>query len=145
MPKPKNRRGVTFAKINRELKNKPDVNITIRERKVVFSYLDLDPNQGQSFEEWTDLGLMLQMQQKLRQVCTMTMAEANKQQVIKCYHKVHFPKHSKFTYPKHISESVLWASMHLQGKECIIGHVQEFIFFIVFLDKDHEFWPSKLR
>ena len=122
------RRGTTFAKITRELKSKADVNTTIRERKIVFSYIDLDPNQGQSLEEWDDLELLLQMQQKMKQVCTMTMAEANKQKVIKCYHKVVFPPGSKFKYLKHLKGGVLWSSMHLQGKECVIDHVEDFIF-----------------
>ncbi len=34
---------------------------------------------------------------------------------------------------------------HGQGKECIIGHFEDNIFHIVFLDKNHEFWISKKK
>ena len=35
--------------------------------------------------------------------------------------------------------------MHIQGKECVIGHVIGQVFYLVFLDCDHKFWPTDLQ
>jgi hypothetical protein len=34
------------------------------------------------------------------------------------------------------------ASMHIKGLPCVIGHMHHHVFYVVFLDKDHKFWPS---
>lgn len=67
--------------------------------------------------------------------------EVTRQQIIKEYPKGVFPQNSDFTEPKHITPPVTsWCSMHIQGKECIIGYFDDNVFYIVFLDKDHRFW-----
>jgi len=116
-----------------------------RASNVVFTFMDLDVNQGQSFSDWEKEGLAGQLLEKLRSVSTMTKLEVQREQVIKPYSKVSFPPNSDFNHPKHVPEGVTWCSMHLQGKECIIGFFEEDIFRIVFLDKDHRFWISEKK
>lgn len=115
---------------------------------IVFSLRRFDPTQGQGFEVWEQEALLAKMNWKLRDISTMTRLEATRQQVIKEYAKVDFPPNSKFRVPLATPPGVTWASMHIQGKECVIGYFEEepsrrFIFNIVFLDKDHEFWLTK--
>lgn len=112
---------------------------------IVLSFRDFDRNQGQRFEEWEQEQLLALAVGKLRELCQLTVREATTQQVIKQYTKVDFPPESGFVHPKHVLPDVTWCSMHIQGKECVIGFFEENIFQIVFLDKDHEFWKSKKK
>jgi hypothetical protein len=89
---------------------------------IVFSFRDFDRNQGQGFSEWQDEELLASMLEKLAGISRLTIGEVLSQQIIKIYSKVDFPPESAFKHPRHVSDDVNWASMHIQGKECIIGH-----------------------
>lgn len=112
---------------------------------IVISLKDFDRNQGQSFGDWQEEELLALALEKLREVCQYTVGQAVQQQVIKVYTKVPFPPESGFCHPKHVSNDVDWASMHVQGKPCIIGYFEDNIFHVVFLDKDHEFWITRKK
>ena len=116
-----------------------------KEPLIVLSFRDFDRNQGQNFEEWEEEKLLALAISKLRDVCQLTKVQATTQQIIKQYSNVAFPPNTAFEHPKHVLPDVTWCSMHIQGKECIIGHFEDNIFYIVFLDKNHEFWISKKK
>lgn len=116
-----------------------------KEPFIVLSFRNFDRNQGQSFEEWEDEKLLALAISKLREVCELTVGQATAQQIIKPYTKVAFPPESGFVHPKHVPIDVIWCSMHIQGKECVIGYFEDNIFYIVFLDKNHEFWETKKK
>ncbi len=116
-----------------------------KEPLIVLSFRDFDRNQGQNFEEWEEEKILALAINKLREICQLTRIQATNQQIIKQYSKVDFPPNSSFEHPKHVLPDVVWCSMHIQGKECMIGHFEDNIFHIVFLDKDHEFWISKKK
>ncbi len=116
-----------------------------REKLIVLSFRDFDRNQGQSFKEWEHEQLLALAIDKLKEVCQLSVREATSQNIIKQYIKVGFPPESAFVHPRHILPDVIWCSMHIQGKECIIGHFEDNIFHIVFLDKDHEFWKTEKK
>ncbi len=111
-------------------------------RNFVVSFEYLDRNQGQTFEEWEKEGLLVNMLNTLRDYCQKTMEE-NKGKSFKEYG--YFPPKSKFEHPKHVPEDVSWASLHLCGRACLGGHIVENIFYVVFLDKDHEFWLTEKK
>ncbi len=117
----------------------------IRKKRIVLSFQDFDRNQGQSFEIWEDEKLLALAVSKLQAVCSLTKEEATRQQIIKQYAKGEFPPKSDFYHPKHIQADIAWCSMHIQGKECVIGYFDENIFNIVFLDKDHRFWITEKK
>jgi hypothetical protein len=116
-----------------------------REPCIVFSFKDLDRNQGQGFTEWEDASILAAFCEKLAGISQLTVGQATSQQIIKVYTKVDFPPESAFRHPNHVAEGVKWASMHIQGKECIIGYFDENVFYIVFLDRNHEFWITKKK
>jgi len=116
-----------------------------KEPLIVLSFRDFDRNQGQSFQEWEEDKLLALTVSKLSEVCQLTVGQATAQQVIKPYTKTNFPPESGFEHPKHVLPDVTWCSLHIQGKECVIGYFEENIFQVVFLDKDHEFWITQKK
>lgn len=116
-----------------------------KEPFIVLSFKDFDRNQGQSFQEWEEEKLLALAISKLREVCQLTVGQATAQQIIKPYTKIGFPPESCFQHPKHVLPDVIWCSMHIQGKECVIGYFEDNIFYIVFLDKDHNFWIAEKK
>ena len=116
-----------------------------KEPFVVLSFRDYDRNQGESFKEWEDEKLLALAVSKLQSVCELTRIAAIQQQIIKEYPKGEFPPNSDFYHPRHIPNDIAWCSMHIQGKERVIGYFEDNIFNIVFLDKDHRFWITEKR
>lgn len=118
--------------------------VGIRKRSITFSWTKLDLTQGQSVDEWEKEGLLADFCNRMRQIGQYTKVEALAQQYVKQYTKVGFPPDSKFQEPKHVSPSY-WAVIHIKpnSKEVVAGFVEDDIFYIVFLDKEHHFWPSQ--
>lgn len=117
--------------------SKNDEAIAKSEKKFAVSFEYLDVNQGQTFEEWADEGLLINMLNTLKEYCKKTMQE-NKGPNFKEYGS--FPTKTDFKHPKHVPKDVSWASLHIAGKPCLGGHIVENVFYVVFLDKDHRFW-----
>ena len=80
---------------------------------IVFSFKDLDRNQGQSFKEWEENDLLAAACEKLAGISSLTVAQALQKQILKIYTKIDFPPNSKFTHPRHVPDDVKWASMHI--------------------------------
>lgn len=116
-----------------------------KEHLIVLSFRDFDRNQGQEFENWEKDQILALAIGKLAAICHKTVGQATAEKIIKPYTKVGFPPDSGFVHPRHILPDVTWCSMHIQGKECVIGYFEDNIFQVVFLDKDHEFWKTKKK
>ena len=144
MAKNRKRRFDRKKAVDRKPKNLEDRSLK-RERKIVLGFRDFDKNQGQNFEEWEKEQLLALACNKLAGLCQFTVAQALQNKMFKIYMKVDFPPKSAFVYPKHIDEGVKWVSMHIQGKECVIGYFEDNVFQIVFLDKNHEFWITQKK
>ena len=117
-----------------------------KHRKISFSLSMHVPTQGQSFEEWEQLGLLASLNIRMKFVGQHSVQEALQKKYLKQYTKVDFPPESEFVAPKHII-NVTWTVMHITNtsKEVVAGYIEDDIFYIVFLDKDHLFWPSTLK
>jgi len=114
----------------------------IKAKKVVVSLALLDNSQGQDYEDWEEYKLLSKALSRIQGLCTMTADEAKQQQIIKEYNNK-IPEGSKFEKPKHIAEDIRWASLRIQAKVRIIGFLEDnYIFQIVFLDKEHHFYSS---
>lgn len=117
---------------------------TKKVRKITFSLIELIITaEGQSLEEWEKLGLLSTMNKRLQFVGQYSCQEALQKKYLKQYTKVKFPPDSKFTEPKHIT-GVDWSVMHIttNSKEVVVGFIKDDVFYIIFLDKNHEFWPT---
>lgn len=112
---------------------------------IVFSLKYLDNTQGQKTEEWENSKILAKALNRIQGICSMTITDAIQKQVLKIYGKG-IPKGSEYKHPKYLDEDIEWASIRIQGKERIVGFVEmDFIFNIVFLDMEHEFYPSKKK
>ena len=117
-----------------------------KQRNISFSFSKHIKAEGQSIEEWEEFGLLKPLLIRIKnlgQHSTLTVRQNN---WIKEYHKVSFPPNSGFKEPKHVV-GVTWAVMHITetSKEVVAGFIEDDVFYIIFLDKDHIFWPSKLK
>ena len=115
----------------------------VKSRRITFSFTKQIPTQGQTIEEWDKLGLLGNLTHRMKYVGQFSTQEAIQDGCIKQYTQVDFPLGSGFTHPKHIID-VTWAVMHITKTsfEVVAGFLEDDVFYIVFLDKDHKFWPT---
>lgn len=120
--------------------------VSKKQRNVTFSFSKHIKSEGQTIEEWADLGLLKPLLLRIKNLGQHSTLTVRQNKWIKEYHKVEYPPDSEFTEPKHVT-NVTWAVMHITetSKEVVVGFIEDDVFFIVFLDKDHKFWPSKLK
>src|SRR5450755_2131678 len=86
---------------------------------IVFSFRHLDLSQGQTFIEWQKAELLSDAMDKFKHYSTQKMVSAFCDK-FKCYGAM--PDHCEFKHPKHVPQDAKWTSMHIKGKECVIGH-----------------------
>jgi hypothetical protein len=110
---------------------------------LVFSLKHFDVNQGQSFSEWESAQLLADMMTKFHGFCQRDSHIECRGESFTVYGN--FPQNSKFKYPALVPEDAEWARIHIKGKPCVAGHIFRNIFYIVFLDKNHDFWPIDLQ
>lgn len=113
-----------------------------RYKHLCFNFKYIDKNQGQTFEEWEEEKLLSIMMERFKHLSDNNIMEAQKG-ILTLYGE--FSIKSNYKYPSYIPDNVNWASIRLQNKERVIGFVKDNIFYVVFLDKNHEFWLSEKR
>ena len=112
---------------------------------LVFGLKYLDRSQGQTFEDWEVNEILAKALNRISGLCNMTLQQAIASQIVKNYGKG-LPANSKYKIPKNLPDDTEWSSIRVQGKERIIGFIEKgFIFQVVFLDKEHLFYPSKKK
>lgn len=114
--------------------------------KLLFSleFLIDNTGEGQTFEEWQKLGHIADMNEMMRHLGKFTCEEALQDGSIKQYKK--WPSHSEFTTPKHLPDKN-WGCMHItkKSREVVAGFLEDNVFYMVFLDKEHLFYPMADR
>ena len=117
---------------------------------MLFSFKDFQYNSqippGQGYSNWQEKELLAYMLEKFGYICNKTRVEAENSRYIKVYYKIDFPPKSKFKNP--FPETKLdWAViMNIKGqKPRVAGYIIGNIFYVVFLDAEHQFYPSIKR
>lgn len=110
---------------------------------LAFSFKHFDRNQGQKFEEWEGEKLLSQMLNRFWEYC-------QRQTVDECFNKrfkpyKSIPPNSEFKHPAHVPPDATWYSMHIDALPCVIGHRIRNVFYVVFLDRFHKFYPIDLQ
>lgn len=116
-------------------------------RLLSFNYSRRCIVQSESFEDWQNNGILSDLMIRISHLSTQTVPQAIAQGHITIYTKVTFPPKSGFSWPKHIPADISWATFHLKPKsrEVIVGYIEDDIFYLVFLDKNHLFWKCELK
>jgi hypothetical protein len=117
-----------------------------KQRCITFSLSKQIQGEGETIEQWSEQGLLETLMLRMKYVGQLTIYEAKQNKYVKEYHKVDFPENSKFSEPKHV-QNVTWAVMHItdKSKEVVAGYIEDDVFYIIFLDKEHAFWPTTLK
>jgi hypothetical protein len=110
---------------------------------LAFSLKHFDRNQGQRFEEWEAEKLLSEMLNTFWGYCQRPLFNQCFNPKFKPYKT--FPPDSEFKHPAHVPEDANWYSMHIKGLPCVAGHMVHNVFYVVFLDKFHKFYPSNLQ
>lgn len=112
---------------------------------MVVSFKHIDQTQGQTFQQWETEGILADALETLSHYCKDTLQRQCSTDSFKHYKG--FPPNDKTDYhqPSHVPQDADWASMHINGKQCLVGHIFKNTFYVVFLDKDHRFWISDLQ
>ena len=135
--------------ISRKRKNRDEHIISEEKPLIVFSFKDFQYNQqippGYSYSQWQENKLLAYMLDKFGFICNMNRIEAEQQGYIKVYD--HFPSKSKFMNPFIQDNDLQWAVvMKIKGqKPRVVGYIKDNIFFVVFLDGDHIFYPTSKK
>jgi hypothetical protein len=115
---------------------------------MLFSFKDFQYNSqippGQSYKEWQTEDLLAYMLEKFGYICNETRINAIQNGLIKVYGE--FPVSSKFKNPFPDRELEWAVIMKIAGqKGRVAGHIIGHVFYVVFLDSEHKFYPSEKK
>lgn len=109
------------------------------------SFRHLDREQGNNLYEWERNNILAHSIDVLAGYCNdklLTQADGKKFTIYG-----DFPPNEKteYSFPSTVPEDANWARIHITGLQCVIGHIVNNVFYVVFLDGDHTFWKSELK
>lgn len=112
-----------------------------------FKFFYASKSSGQSFKEWEQDRILSDLNNKLKNFSGKTVEELKGDGTLEVYGG--YPKGSKFICPTALLRmDAIWCRLRLTGRRRLIGFLspdedkQKKTFYIVFLDKNHEFAPS---
>jgi hypothetical protein len=88
-----------------------------------------DFSQGQSFKDWEEQELLAKLLERWHAHSGNSLQNCLSNR-FKRYGA--FPPNSHFKPPKAVPEDPAWASMHVQGQECVAGHIIGNVFCVFF-------------
>ena len=113
-----------------------------------FKFFCASKSGGQSFEDWQKDEILADLNNKLKSFSCKTVEELQADGTLELYSG--YPKGSRFSCPPILSGTdAIWCRLKLTGRRRLIGFFspeeqkQKKTFYVVFLDKKHEFAPSR--
>ena len=131
----------TFKKLVEEAKEKTK---GLDTEVFMISFRQVDKSQGDSFHDWESKQLLAHALDVIQGYSSLPLVQQLHDK-FKTYPSFPPREKTEFTFPKHVPPDAKWASMHVQGAPCLIGHVINNTFVLVFLDGGHKFWKSELK
>lgn len=111
---------------------------------LVISLKHLDANQGQTLHAWDEQGILANAIEHLAGRCHRRALEQRDGNYT-VYPYFPPPDKTRFVHPTHVPEDAEWVRIHVNGTQCIIGHIVDNVLYVVFLDGNHEFWISEKK
>lgn len=136
------------SSVERKGNNRNERSVQENKPLMLFSFKDFQHNTqappGQTYEDWQKHELLAYMLEKFGHICNVNRIEAEQNNFIKVYGA--FPVNSEFDNP-YPDRKLDWAViMKIKGqKGRIAGHIIDHIFYVVFLDSEHLFYPSEKK
>jgi hypothetical protein len=113
---------------------------------------------GQSFKDWENDKFLADLMDKLKDFSSLSLMELQQNGRYKNYGKFPLPEKTDFQLPKDLPPNgIQWGSFRITGEKRLIGFVVSELaeggdcrflkntFFVVFLDKNHNFWKSSKK
>lgn len=127
--------------------------------KFNFSYY-VEQEHSQSYENWHADNLLTTLLEKITEFSKKPLSYWKQQGTFNIY--TAFPHNSLLTQPKSVPHQAIWAAFRLQKSVRLIGFIipAEYdgkphqnakgrfdcnVFYVVFLDKDHKFYPMDIK
>ena len=105
----------------------------------LISFKHFDKAQSNTFKSWEDTAMLSDCLEVLAGYsCSSLVSQLGTSKFTK-YET--YPPNSAFSYPEYIPEDAEWARIHVNGTHVIAGHIVRNVFYVVFLDSKHQFWP----
>jgi len=111
--------------------------------KVSFQDLDCSQRYGSSFRDWQKIGLLSKSLEVLQGYCCRPLVEQVDGAKFTIYGDFPQASNTRFDMPKGISEDARWGRIHITGVAVLAGHIVGNTFYVVFLDKTHQFFLTK--
>ena len=136
------------SSVERKANNRIERQVAEERPLMLYSFKDFQYNSqippGQTYSDWQEAELLAYMLDKFGHICNCNRIEAEQQRFIKVYGD--FPSNSEFANPFPESELVWAVIMRIAGqKGRVAGYVIGHIFYVVFLDAEHKFYPSEKK
>lgn len=109
------------------------------------SFRHLDREQGDNLVTWENSNILAHSIDVLAGYCNGKMFSQVDGKKFTIYGDFPPKEKTNFVFPKQVPEDAKWARIHITGLQCIIGHIVQNVFFVVFLDSNHQFWESSLK
>lgn len=146
MAKPKIKPHQKQSLIKETLASKKSKNELAESDTMLISLKHLDRTQGDSLDDWDLLEILSSAIETLVGYSGGSIRSQATTEKFTIYGDFPPSEKTDYTHPLHVPEDAEWARIHVNGKQCIIGHiVPPNTFYLVFLDGDHRFWISEKR
>lgn len=111
-----------------------------------FKYYIHGDGAGQSFDDWQNDKILADLNEKLHHISLSTITELKNNGTLSFYDR--FPGDSVFREPVAFRDfKIQWVKLRITGRRRLIGVMlpdilgSENVFYVVFLDKNHQFYP----
>ena len=136
------------SSIDRKANNRTECQVAEERPLMLFSFKDFQQDSqippGQTYTEWQEAGNLAYMLEKFGHICNVNRIEAEQNKFIKIYGD--FPENSEFENP-FTDRKLTWGVVMKMGgqKGRVAGHIIDHVFYVVFLDFEHKFYPSEKK
>jgi hypothetical protein len=138
------------SELKRKVGNRDTRILATDPKKVIFSlkyFIDTQPkNDKESYSSWEKDGRLSQLLERLQAICDCSVISAIQQGFLKRYDSFPLSKDTHFKCPSNFKDREWWVINKISGQKArVAGVMVGNVFYIVFFDKEHKFWISKLK